>query len=147
MQIRLFLKAYPETAQLVEARGLLTAVLPAVPEGAAAAGEVDAATQAALAALEVTLSGPIAAGTVEIVGNSIEKLVGTGPLYSPIPGLPDEAWLGLKCTDCHQWTRAALCDQGKSYVKKAPVVALETQHPLGGAFKLNLRRWAELGCN
>ena len=147
VQIKLFLKAYPETAHEEEARGLLIAVLPAVPEGQAEVGEVDAAMQAAIAASDVTFAGPITAGTADIVGNSIEKLIGTGPLYSPIPGLPDEAWLGLKCTDCHQWTQAALCDQGKFYVKQQPVVALETQHPLGGAFKLNLRRWAELECN
>ena len=147
VQIKLFLKAYPETAHEAEARGLLMAVLPAVPEGQAAVGEVDGATKAAIAGSEVSFAGPITAGTVDIVGKSIEKLIGTGPVYSPIPGLPDEAWSGLKCSDCHQWTKAALCDQGNFYVKQQPLVALETQHPLGGAFKLTLRRWAELGCN
>ena len=147
VQIKLFLKAYPETAHEAEARGLLMAVLPAVPPEQAAVGEVDAAMQEAIAASKVSFAGPITAGTVDIVGKSIEALIGTGPVYSPIPGLPDEAWLGLKCTDCHQWTQAALCDQGKFYVKQQPLVALETQHPLGGTFKLNLRRWAELGCN
>lgn len=147
VQIKLFLKAYPDTVHRSEAEALLVAVMPVVPAGQAVAGEVDAAMQAAIAAAEVTFSGPIVAGTVEIVGQSIEALVGTQPLYSPIPGLPDEAWLGAKCTSCHQWTKAALCDQGKFYLKQADLTALETQHPLGGAFKLTLRRWAELGCS
>ena len=147
VQIKLFLKAYPDTAHRAEAETLLVGVMPAVPAGQAAVGEVDGALAAEIAAAEVTFSGPIVAGTVEIVGRSIEALVATEPRYSPIPGLPDEAWTGAKCTDCHQWTKAALCDQGKFYVKQPDLTALETQHPLGGAFKLTLRRWAELGCN
>ena len=147
VQIKLFLKAYPDTAHRSEAEELLAVVMPAVPEGQAEAGEVDAATSAAIAASEVTFAGPIVAGTVDIVGKSIEGLIATEPQFSPIPGLPDEAWQGAKCTSCHQWTKAALCDQGKFYAKQVDLVALETQHPLGGAFKLTLRRWAALGCN
>lgn len=145
VQIKLFLKAYPDTARRDEAEELLAAVMPVAPAGPAA-GEVDPAMQAAIAGAEVTFAGPIVAGTVEIVGKSIEALVGTEPAYSPIPGLPDEAWQGAKCTSCHQWTKAALCDQGKFYVRQTDLTAVETQHPLGGAFKLTLRRWAELGC-
>ena len=147
VQIKLFLKAYPETVHRAEAEVVLEAVMPAAPEGQAEVGEVDPATRAAIAAEVVTFSGAIMVGSADIAGNSIEVLIGTVPKYPPIPGLPDKAWLGRNCADCHQWTRAALCDQGKFYVKQVPPVALETQHPLGGAFKLTLRRWAELGCN
>ena len=147
VQIKLFLKAYPDTTHRDEAAVLLEAVMPVVPEGQAEPGEVAADLVAAIGGSEVRFSGPIQHGTVEIVGNTIEALIGTGPIFSPIPGLPDEAWLGKGCKDCHQWTKAALCDQGKVYVGRGDVGALETQHPLGGAFKLNLRRWAELGCN
>ena len=148
VQIKLFLKAYPQTAHEPEARALLLAVLPPVPaaEAAAVVGEVDPAMRAAIEAEDVTFSGPIKVGTADIVGASIEALIGTKPLYSPIEGLPKAAWHGKHCSDCHQWTKAALCDQGKFYVKEDPSVALETQHPLGGAFKLTLRRWAALDC-
>ncbi len=147
VQIKLFLKAYPDTAYRREAETLLTAVMPAVPPGQAEVGGVDEATRAAISGSEVTFAGPLGTGPVEIVGKSIETLIGTEPLYSPIPGLPDEAWEGAKCTSCHQWTKAALCDQGKFYAKQEDLAALTTQHPLGGAFQLSLRRWAELGCN
>ena len=147
VQIKLFLKAYPDTAHRTEAEDLLVVVMPKVPAEQALVGEVSAEVKAAIAAAEVSFSGPITAGPVELVGKTIEDLIATGPLHSPIPGLPNEAWQGLRCTDCHKWTKAALCDQGKFYVNQEPLVALETQHPLGGAFKLTLRRWAELGCN
>ena len=37
-------------------------------------------------------------------------------------------------------------NQGNFHVRQNRLTALETRHPPGGAFKLNLRRWAELGC-
>ena len=147
VQIKLFMRAYPDTSHRDEAQALLDAVLPVAPQGQAAPGEVPADLVAAIGASEVTFSGPILQGPAEIAGASIEALIATRPLFSPIAGLPDEAWMGLQCADCHQWTRAALCDQGKVYVDRAEPSALETQHPLGGAFKLTLRRWADLGCN
>ncbi len=147
VQIKLFLKAYPDTAHRAEAEVLLSAVMPPVPEGQAGIAEVDATTQSAIAVADVTFSGPITAGSADIAGASIEALIATGPKFAPIPGLPDEAWVGLHCSDCHQWTKTALCDQGKFYLKQTPLVALVNQHPLGGDFKLTLRRWADLGCN
>ncbi len=147
VQIKLFLKAYPDTAFRADAEALLTVVMPALPEGQEQVGQVAAEMTAAIAGSQVTFAKPLPVGPVELVGNTIETLITAQPAYSPIPGLPDEAWQGKRCADCHQWTKAALCDQGNFYVKQDPLVALETQHPLGGAFKLTLRRWAELGCN
>jgi uncharacterized caspase-like protein len=146
VQIKLFLKAYPDTRHRAEAEALLQAVMPVVPDGQPVAGAVDADMAAAIAAEDIRFAGALKVGPAEIAGATIEALIGTGPLFSPIAGLPDEAWQGKQCADCHKWTKAALCDQGKVYGKEVPPVALETQHPLGGAFKLTLRRWAELGC-
>lgn len=143
VQIKLFLKAYPDTTRRAEAEALLEAVMPAPPE--AAPDAVEPGLLAQIGAADVTFAGPITVGTKEIVGNSIATLITTGPIFSPIPGLPDEAWQGRGCADCHRWTEAALCDQGKFYLK-SPAEAVVSQHPLGGAFKLTLRRWAEQGC-
>ena len=37
-------------------------------------------------------------------------------------------------------------NQGNFHVRQNRLTALETRHLPGGAFKLNLRRWAELVC-
>ena len=145
VQIKLFLKAYPKTAHRPEAEALLAALVPP-PTAMANPAEIDPSLRAAIEAEAVTFSGKLKLGTVDIVGKSIEALIGSSPLYSPIDGLPKEAWSGKTCSDCHQWTKPALCDQGKFYVKEEPSVAMVTQHPLGGAFKLTLRQWAAGGC-
>ena len=107
---------------------------------------MDAAMAAQIAAQTITFNTPLQVGTQNIVGLSIEQLIRGSPLYSPIEGLPKEAWQGQNCATCHKWTQSALCDQGKFYVKEDPSVALLTQHPLGGAFKLTLKQWAAGGC-
>jgi len=145
VQIKLFLKAYPKTSRRAEADALLAALLP--PPVGINPAEVDADLRAAIAAQTVTFAGPLTLGPADIAGNTIAGLIKGSPVYSPIDGLPDEAWSGKQCSDCHQWTRAALCDQGKFYVKEDPPVALLVQHPLGGVFKLTLRQWAAGGCN
>ena len=144
VQIKLFLKAYPKTAHRGEADALLTALLP--PTASGSTDQVDEALRAEIEASAVTFVAPLTLGPADIVGNSIEALIKGSPLFSPIDGLPKEAWSGKSCSDCHQWTEAALCDQGKFYVKEAPSVALLAQHPLGGAFKLSLKQWAAGGC-
>ncbi|MEO6301054.1 MAG: caspase family protein [Paracoccaceae bacterium] len=109
-------------------------------------GAVDMALAAQIAATPVAFATPLTIGTPGMIGKTIEGLIKTSPLYSPVEGLPKEAWAGQSCAACHQWTESALCDQGKFYVKEAaPAVAL-TQHPLGGEFKLTLRQWAAEGC-
>jgi uncharacterized caspase-like protein len=121
-------------------------VAAAGPEAEDVPGEMPKAMQAAIAAAELSFQSAIAEGTPEITGKSIEQLILGEPLYPPIEGLPDEAWKGQKCSSCHQWEKANLCEQGTFYVNEPSFTAAEKQHPLGGAFKLTLRRWAELGC-
>ena len=147
-----FVASYPNSS-FVEAVNAEIALLGTTPRAAAtpamvpqAGGVVDAALQSQIEATSVAFAKPLAIGTSDMVGKSIEDLIKTTPLYAPIEGLPKEAWDGQPCSACHQWTEAALCDQGKFYVKEAaPTVAL-TQHPLGGEFKLTLKTWAATGC-
>lgn len=109
-------------------------------------GEVDAVLAAAIAGAAITYETPLTQGDEAILGRSIVDLVATQPLYAPIEGLPKEAWEAQACKTCHQWTKAALCDQGKFYGKEGAVSARLDQHPLGGAFKLSLKAWAAQGC-
>ena len=161
-----FLESYPLTGRRAEAEALLKAAEESVAAAEAAAkvaadvpveeaalaespalpGQIAPDLQAEIAAADVTFAGPITVGTPNIIGRSIEKLIKSQPLFAPIEGLPEEAWKGLICSDCHKWDQAALCDQGKFYITQEPPEALEAQHPLGGAFKLTLKRWAEQDC-
>jgi uncharacterized caspase-like protein len=159
LEIQMFIESYPGSMRRAEAEALLLAAQERAnaAEAAAAAeaeaeaaadvpGEMPKAMQAAIAAAPVAFQSPIAEGTPEIIGKTIEELIVSQPMYPPIEGLPDEAWKGLKCSNCHQWEKANLCEQGEFYVNETTFEAAEKQHPLGGAFKLTLRRWAELGC-
>lgn len=159
---RFFLESYPLTGRRAEAESLLKAAQDALAAAATAAaapveetppaenadlpGQVPAGLQAAISTSDVTFEGPISVGAPEIVGKSIKELITTKPLFAPFEGLPDEAWNGLQCSSCHQWEPVALCDQGKFYLTQEPPEAMETQHPLGGTFKLTLKRWAEQDC-
>ncbi|MBI1173615.1 peptidase C14, caspase catalytic subunit p20 [bacterium] len=119
---------------------------PTPPAGGAGAGDVPPEMVAAIAGEAVTYSTPLTEGDPAIRGSSIEDLVASKPLFAPIDGLPKEAWAGQACTACHKWTKAALCDQAKFYVKEAAPSAKLTQHPLGGAFKLTLKAWGAASC-
>jgi uncharacterized caspase-like protein len=124
-----------------------TGALRAAPAPAtAAADDVPADMVAAIAGEAVTFTTPLTEGDAAIKGQSIEDLVASKPLYTPIEGLPKEAWDGQACTTCHKWTKPALCDQAKFYVKEAAPSAKLTQHPLGGAFKLTLKAWGTQAC-
>ena len=118
---------------------------PAAPAGVAG-GALDPALIAQIEAEPIAFAAPLRAGTPDMVGKAIEALITSSPRFAPIKGLPDEVWKGKKCSDCHKWTQAALCDQGKFYVKDDGFVAMTTQHPLGGAFRLTLKQWAVQGC-
>lgn len=89
---------------------------------------------------------PLVNGQPEIVGKTIEELVKGSPLFSPIEGIPDSMWKDQKCSNCHQWTREALCIQAQTYLKLSAQRSLTKQHPFGGSFKQNLRVWAAGGC-
>ncbi|MEO6301053.1 MAG: caspase family protein [Paracoccaceae bacterium] len=120
-----------------------------VPDPAAPAveGPIDPVMAAQIEAETLAFNAPLKAGTADMVGKTIEELVKSSPLFPPFDGIPDEVWKGKHCGDCHKWTQAALCDQGKFYIKDTGFVAMDKQHPLGGAFRLTLKQWAQQGCN
>lgn len=94
----------------------------------------------------VTYAAPLTVGDPETIGRSIEQLATGSPLYAPIEGIPDAMWKGQPCSACHTWTRAALCDQGKTYLGPTAERSLAKPHPYGHGFKQNLRDWARGGC-
>jgi Caspase domain len=108
----------------------------------------EAASRAATTAMgpELSFDMPFAIGDAFLDGKSIEDLVNLSPLFPPIEGLPETLWKDQLCTNCHQWTKAALCAQGGTYLKADNEEAVTKQHPYGGGFKRNLRNWAEGGC-
>ncbi len=95
---------------------------------------------------ELTFTMPFTSGIEPLVGKSFEQIVGLSPLFAPIEGIPDELWKDQSCSNCHQWTKEALCTQGTTYVKADNDNAVSKKHPFGGGFKLNMRSWAEGGC-
>jgi len=115
-----------------------------VPEVAATPATDPAA--APQAGAPVLFSEPLLTGAPEIVGKSIEDLVAGSPIFPPIEGIPEELWKDQSCANCHEWTREALCTQATTYLSASASRSLAKQHPYGGTFKQNLRRWAEGGC-
>ena len=95
---------------------------------------------------DITFTQPLTIGTTQIIGRSIADLIDGSPLFPPIEGLPEELWKDQKCSNCHAWTQAALCDQGKTYVAANNTRAVEKSHPYGGAFKQTVKSWASTGC-
>jgi hypothetical protein len=83
-------------------------------------------------------------GPYPINGHSLAEMIESEPLFSPIEGLDESTWK-KKCTNCHQWTKQNLCDQGATYVE-APKNVLRVPHPFGGTLKIALMRWAKSGC-
>ena len=153
-----FQAAYPDSGFVEIARAELEALLAAQakpaaqPEPAALpdAPAIDVtaaeALEKELAAAPILFSQALLTGPPDFIGQSIEQLIKSTPKFPPIDGLPDEVWKGQHCSNCHAWTQAALCDQGKFYVAQPIERSVNKDHPLGGAFKLILRSWAETGC-
>ncbi len=94
----------------------------------------------------VTFASPVEVGAAEITGLNFEQIIQISPLFAPIEGLPEPVWKEKSCSNCHTWTRDALCDQGKTYLKANAERSLNKQHPFGGSFKQHLRHWADTGC-
>lgn len=153
VQIMLFLRGYPASPFAEEAKKLAAdltnqqTVATAPPPATAAAPIQDAApSQEDEAPPEpVTFTSAFPSGE-GISGKSIEDIIAGSPLYPPIEGLPDEVWKGKHCTDCHTWTREALCTQAKTYAAESVGRALQKVHPMGTDFKRGLRDWARSGC-
>ncbi|MCB2136504.1 MAG: caspase family protein [Rhodobacteraceae bacterium] len=89
---------------------------------------------------------PLTSGVDGVKGQSIAQLIKGSPLFPPIDGIPDSMWKGQTCSNCHNWTREALCEQGKTYLVVNGARALAKNHPLGGPFKQALKVWAGGGC-
>ena len=141
-----FVKQYPDSVFLEVARAEIDALnatsTPPVPD----VDPAIAALEAELAAQVLTFSAPLVVGNDAIIGQSIEHLITTTPLYAPIEGLPDEVWKDKSCDTCHVWTQEALCTQATTYLGQNAQRSLALEHPLGNAFKLTLRAWAQGGC-
>lgn len=149
-QLELFLDLYPDSAYRSEANERIAALGNREGSSAETAGRPVLPSVGGLSAnisAPMTFETPITEGVGEIVGKSIEQVYSTGsPLFPPFEGIPDELWKGQKCSNCHQWTRELLCDQGKFYLSEGATRSLEKKHPLGGTYKKNLARWASTGC-
>ncbi len=89
---------------------------------------------------------PLISALPEVRGLSLADLIEGSPLHAPIEGLPDELWKGQSCSNCHAWTREALCDQANVYRGDTDGTFLEKLHPYGGGFKAAMRTWATNDC-
>jgi len=67
--------------------------------------------------------------------------------YSPVEGLDEQFWKDKNCSDCHNWTRASLCQQGNYYASEGESEVNRIQHPFGGYYKLALLQWASNDCS
>jgi len=94
----------------------------------------------------VTFDAPLQFGHEDIVGLTVGQVLESSPAYPPVEGLPEEYWKLQTCVGCHSWTQANLCTQAQSYQNQDPSQYQEKMHPFGGTFKINLRNWAENGC-
>jgi uncharacterized caspase-like protein len=93
----------------------------------------------------VMFNAPLSRGIPQIDGRSIAQIIDGSPQYPPIKGLPDEVWKDKKCSNCHHWNQARLCEQGNTYLTDTGRFALDKEHPIDG-FKQVLRDWAASGC-
>ena len=133
-----YLTAYPQGlfAPLAQSELALLALAPAADPAPAPVAD--------LAGLTFTTPFPLGE---HIQGQSIAQLIATAtPQFSPIEGLPEEAWRDKSCANCHAWTEASLCDQAKTYIPHEAADALAKPHPLGETFKIGLKEWALGGC-
>lgn len=95
---------------------------------------------------DVTFEQPLAFGSEAMIGSSIAQLVKASPAFPPLPDLPEAYWKEQSCSNCHQWTREALCTQATIYANKSPDKYQGKRHPFGGLFKVGLSIWADGGC-
>ncbi|MDN5786416.1 hypothetical protein [Pseudorhodobacter sp.] len=79
-------------------------------------------------------------------GKTIAELIKGSPLFPPIEGIPENMWKNQTCSNCHQWTKEALCTQGATYTGPNGPHSLAKLHPYGGAFKAALLTFALEGC-
>jgi len=145
---RAYLDAYPNGvfADLAKAElaYLQSTAAPAATGPAPAAPAAPAPAGQAVAALE--FDQPISEGEAPVAGRSIHELAMGSPEFPPVEGLDAAYWQGRNCSNCHNWTRESLCQQGTFYTGQDAAAVARIKHPYGGAFKKALRAWAEAGC-
>ncbi len=117
---------------------------PPAPPPPAAAAPPAAAVATARPEDVLRFNQPIPFGPFPVNGHSIQEMIDQTPMFAPIEGLEESLWK-KKCTSCHQWNQARLCEQAATYAK-APKFVLRVPHPFGGTLKLALMRWAISGC-
>ncbi|WP_089994131.1 hypothetical protein [Cognatiyoonia koreensis] len=140
-----FIEQYPNGEFTKEAKAYMIDLLWV--ELAANAPEQATVVEVAVAdSVPVTFSTPLTEGSADIVGMTLEKLIDGTPLYPPVEGLPESYWKDQNCSNCHTWEQANLCTQANSYLTDAGAENLVKKHPYGGTFKMNLRNWAQGGC-
>ena len=138
-----YLAAFPAGTYAELAKFELSTLAAAAPEPAPEPVAVAPVPDAALAGMTFTTPFPSGEG---ITGMTLEELVKGSPLFPPIDGIPEAMWKGQLCSNCHEWTREALCDQAKTYLAESAERALAKPHPYGGVFKQGLKGWAAGGC-
>ncbi len=94
----------------------------------------------------LTFTTPFRVGGPPIEGFSIAQIVELTPRFPPIEGLPENVWKDKTCSNCHAWTKDALCTQGQTYVTADSTRAVSKSHPFGGMFKQGLKSWAAADC-
>jgi len=115
-----YLEAFPQGTYSELARMELASLAEKPP---APAASPPAPTAAPPLIARLTYSTPLTTGDPETIGRSIEELAKGTPIYPPIEGIPDAMWKGQACSACHTWTRAALCDQSKTYLANGGTLA------------------------
>ncbi len=95
---------------------------------------------------EVSFLKPLEFGDPAIVGKTLAEVIKSSPIFPPVEGLPESFWKTKTCSNCHQWERANLCDQARTYLAAETSRALNKEHPFGGTLKRNLMVWAKGGC-
>lgn len=138
--------APPARAPAARPPATAAAPAPAAPPAAAALPSPAAARAVAAVRPEDILrfDQPIPFGPFPLNGHSLKELIDTVPLFPPIEGLEESLWK-KKCTSCHQWDQASLCQQAATYVQ-TPRYALRVPHPFGGTLQIALMRWSKSGC-
>lgn len=143
-----FLEKYPNSVFAKDAKAYMIDLLwKELAEEAPEQSEAEAeTTETEAEATVVRFNQPLSEGSADVIGKSLEELIASTPLFPPVEGLDEAYWKDQKCSNCHEWEQANLCTQANTYLSVAGAENLIKEHPYGGTFKLNLRTWAQGGC-
>lgn len=112
-----------------------------------AAAETGDMTEQTLENMTLQFDTPLPTDTQADGPRSISVLATGSPLFPPFEGLEESYWKNETCSNCHQWDKDKLCEQGTFYTGKDEAALERLQHPYGGFFKSALKQWAGQGCN